>query len=50
MRIKTIIKLLSTMIFCLDITPNSQEQPTKKCMVISKENQLSDLGSERVKQ
>ena len=44
MRIKKIINY-----GVLDITPISQYLPTKKCIVISWENWLSDLGSERVK-
>ena len=35
--------------YCLDMTPNSQNWLTKKCIVISWENYwFSDLGSERV--
>ena len=29
---------------------NSQEKPTKECIVLSQENQLSDLGSNGVKE
>ena len=45
MRIKKIINYG----YCLDMTPNSQNWLTKKCIVISWENWFSDLGSERVK-
>ena len=47
MRINKIINYLG---YCLDITPNSQNLPTKKYIVISWEKYLSDLGSEMVKE
>ena len=41
------LRKLST-IFGYTVTSNSQDKPTKKFMVISWENLLSDLGGERV--
>lgn len=43
-----IIKKLSVRVFLVDQIPNSLNQNHKYCVAVSKESNLSDLGSETV--